>query len=374
MRIGIDIRELEKGKKTGIGRILTGFLDYISLNDTANEYLLFGNQFTEPFTPHLYISAGRVPQKNVKVRIIRERVTFIWDQIKLPLSLKKAKVQIFFSPYFKAPIFAPCNFVTMIHDLIPLKSSGNTLAKFYYVIWGRLCAKFATKIITVSLFSKEELLKILHINNRKVNVVYNSIDEIFFCPVSREVINKMKKNYGIKNEFILWIGVMKLSKNLPHLIEAYVMLPAEVKDKYNLVIGGKKNKYFKELEALVKELGLENKVLFPGFIADKDLPALYREASLFVFPSLYEGFGIPPLEAMACGTPVVASNTTSLPEVLGDAAILVNPLDTQKLAQGIANVLTDGNLREKLIQGGIKRSQNFSTERCAKELLKCLIT
>jgi glycosyltransferase involved in cell wall biosynthesis len=140
------------------------------------------------------------------------------------------------------------------------------------------------------------------------------------------------------------------------------------------VLASKRNKYLEKLKILIKNIGLENKVLFPGFIADEDLVPLYYAAEIFAFPSLYEGFGIPPIEAMACGTPVVAANTTSLPEVLENAAVLVDPLDTQKLSQEISNVLTDSNLSKKLIQRGLERSKKFSTIKCAKDLLKCLIT
>ena len=353
MRIGIDIRELEKGKRTGIGRILSGLLNYISLNDTTNEYILFGNQRTEI-------------QKDWKIRVIRERITFIWDQLKLPLALKREKVQIFFSPYFKAPIFAHCPFITMICDLTPLKNSGNVISKFYYAFWGRLCAKLAQKVITLSKYSRQELIKTLHIEKNKIIIVYPSVE---IGRLEDWKIERIREKYGIESEFILWVGVMRQSKNLARLIEAYKMLSDEIKDKYALVIAGKKNEYFRVLKNLVDRLGLEDKVLFPGFITDEDLPVLYRSASLFVFPSLYEGFGIPPLEAMACGTPVVVANTTSLPEIIGTAGILVNPLDTDSLTKAMYDVLTNIELRSKMIEKGKILVKKFSVESMSQKLL-----
>ncbi len=366
MRIGIDIRELEKGKKTGISRILNAFLDYISLNDTINEYILFGNQKVE-------LQVKRISKKNIKIIIIRERVTFIWDQIILPLALKKAKVDLFFSPYFKAPLFASCSFITMISDLTPLRSPGvKALSKFYYSFWGRLCAKFAKKVITPSQYSKQDLINTLGLDERKIEIVSPGVEDHFFTSILEEDVIKIHKKYKIKKPYILWIGIARPSKNLKSLIEAYSKLPIEIQDRYDLVLASKKNEYLKKLKILIKTIGLENKVLFPGFIDDKDLGPLYYAAELFVFPSLYEGFGIPPIEAMACGTPVVAANTASLPEVLENAAVLVDPLDTEELSQKISNILTDSNQSKKLIQRGLERSKNFSTIKCARDLLKCL--
>ncbi|MBU0479212.1 glycosyltransferase family 4 protein [bacterium] len=362
MRIGIDIRELETGKKTGIGRILLGFLNYVSLNDTVNEYILFGNQKTD-------CSFGA---SSLKFKIIPEKITFFWDQVKLPVAISRQKVEVFFSPYFKAPLFSPCNFVTAIHDLTPLRTQGTALAGFYYKFWGRLCAKFAKNVITLSEHSKQDLLNVLRIDKDKLKIVYPAVNNIFFDPVSEETVNRVEQNYRIKSKFIFWVGALKPSKNLLGLIKAYKMLPNGIKNEYELVIAGKGNKYLEVLKDSANKLGIKEKVLFPGFIHDNDLPALYHGAEVFVMPSLHEGFGLPVLEAMACKTPVVASNVTSIPEVTGDAAVLVDPNDINQLSKAMEKVLSNETLRNNLIAKGTERAKKFSVEKMACKILDVL--
>ena len=363
MRIGIDIRELEKGKKTGIGRMLLDFLEYISTSDTSNEYILFGNQKTE-------LQITRILQKNVKVKIVSERITFIWDQVKLPIAISREGIDVFFSPYFKVPILAPCPLVNVIHDLIPLHYPVSGIrypvSGIYYRYFGRLCAKFSKKVITISKYSKREIEEVLRIPGEKIEIIYSGVK----APSNR--YTDVSEKYGIQGKYILYIGGIKPHKNIGSLIRAYSLLSPELKKEYQLVIGGRKNRHTEYLEKVIEKLNIRDRILFPGLIADKDLASIYKGASLFVFPSLYEGFGFPPLEAMACGTPVIASNTTSLPEVTGDAAILVDPLDIQKLSQEMVNVLTNSELRKKLTQRGIEKSKGFSIERFARELIKCL--
>jgi len=371
MRIGIDIRELEKGKKTGIGRILLGFLDYVSLLEDrqdacpTNEYILFGNQKTEP-------QAGSLCHlKDVKVRIIRERVTFVWDQIKLPIAISKERIDIFFSPYFKVPILAPCPLVNVIHDLTPLHHpvSGirHLASGIYYRYFGRLCAKFSKKVITISKYSKREIEEVLRIPGEKIEIIYPGVK----APSNR--YTDISEKYGIQGKYILYIGGIKPHKNIESLIKAYSLLSPDLKREYQLVIGGRKNRHTEYLEKIIEKLNIRDRVLFPGLIADKDLASVYKEASLFVFPSLYEGFGLPPLEAMACGVPVIVSNTTSLPEVVGEAGLLVNPYKVDEIKVAIIKVLTDSTLRNDLIRKGLERSRGFTLKKTADQILEIFV-
>ena len=179
-------------------------------------------------------------------------------------------------------------------------------------------------------------------------------------------LQRVKRRYGLDFPFILSLGTLEPRKNFAGLIEAYALM----KDKrLKLVIAGGKGWLYQEIFARVEKLGLEGQVIFPGFIADEDLPALYNLAELFVFPSLYEGFGLPPLEAMACGTPVITSDRPSLPEVVGEAGLMVEATDSQALAEAMERALTDENLRREMREKGLKQAEKFTLEAAAEKLL-----
>jgi glycosyltransferase involved in cell wall biosynthesis len=203
-------------------------------------------------------------------------------------------------------------------------------------------------------------------------VVYPGYDQTIFQPVRDEgVIEAVKARYGIAGDYALFVGTLQPRKNLIRLIEAFSNFRFPISD-FRLVIAGKKGWLYQEIFRWVEELGLEKKVVFTGYVPEGDLPVLLSGARLFVFPSLYEGFGLPVLEAMACGTPVVCSNASSLPEVAGDAAVLVDPQDVEGLAAAMERVLGDEELRAELIVRGFEQARKFSWERCARETLDVL--
>ena len=198
-------------------------------------------------------------------------------------------------------------------------------------------------------------------------MVYNGKNERF-KPLNQKEVAEVKQKYNLDFPFILFVGVLQPRKNIPTLIKAYYKLKKEgIKDK--LVITGGKGWQYKEIFETVERLNLQKEVIFTGHIPDDDLPKLYNAADLFAFPSLYEGFGIPPLEAMACGIPVITSNTGSLPEVVGDAGIMVDPYDIDGLAKAMYEVLNNEGLKEEMVKKGLERAKMFSWKKCAKEVL-----
>ena len=365
MRVGIDVRELEKGKVTGIGRYLLDFLKFASKDKKEWEFVLFGNQATE-----IDLEAP-----NLKKIFISEYLTSWWDQVKLPHYLKKEKIDIFLTPYLKAPLLTPCKLVVIINDLIPFLSPGyqrlkNLPRRVYFRNLGRRAVKRADKIITISQHSKKDILKIFQIPEEKIEVISLSVNEKYH-PITSN-LGKITSKYGIGGKFIFYFGNFNPHKNVKTLIEAYYRLPQEMRDEYQLVLGGRRDKQCLMLEEMVKHLKLEKRIIFTGFISEEDLPAIYSAAELFVFPSLYEGFGLPPLEAMACGTPVITSNTTSLPEVVGKAGILINPYKVDEIKFAIIKVLTDSTLRNDLVQKGLERAKRFTPEKTARQFLAVL--
>ena len=362
MRIGIDVRELEKGKATGIGRYLLNFLKFATKEKPTWEFILFGNQNTKIDL--------EVP--NLKKIYIPEYFTPWWDQIQLPRYLKKERIDIFFSPYFKAPFFVPGKLVVIINDLIPLLVPGyqglrRLLRRVYFKKLTGAATKRADKIITISHHSKKDIMEVFHVPGEKIKVIMLAADEAY-RPVTSD-LEKVTSKYGIDKGFIFYFGNFNPHKNVKTLIEAYYRLPQKMRDEYQLVLGGRRDRYCLSLEKMVKRLRLEEKVIFTDFIAEENLPAIYSAAELFVFPSLYEGFGLPPLEAIACGTPVIASNTTSLPEVIRDAGILVDPCKVNDISEAITKVLTDSKLRDSLVERGLRRAKQFSAEKTAKKMI-----
>lgn len=363
MKIGIDIRELEKGKATGIGRYILNFLRFAVKNNPEWEFILFGNQNTQ-----IHLNAS-----NLKKIFIQEYSTFWWDQIQLPRYLKRERVDIFLTPYLKVPIFLACKLIVIINDLIPLlfpeyQKLKSFPRRIYFKNLGRQAARRADKIVTISHHSKKDILEVFQIPEEKIRVIYLSVEDKY-QPVAAN-LEKVACKYGIRKKFIFYFGNFNPHKNVKTLIQTYYSLPDEVKSEYLLVLGGRRDRYCMELERMVRHLKIVEKVVFTGFIAEEDLPSIYSAASLFAFPSFYEGFGLPPLEAMACGTPLITSNTTSLPEVVGEAGILVDPYKVDEIKAAIVKVLTDSKLRNDLIEKGLERSKQFTPEKTTDQILE----
>jgi glycosyltransferase involved in cell wall biosynthesis len=264
--------------------------------------------------------------------------------------------------------------VVTVHDLgyLHYPEAHRLLDRFYLDLSTRYNARAATHLIADSAATKRDLIERYGIGPSKITVVYPGYDVAIFQPVKDEgIIEAVKARYDIIGDYILFVGTLQPRKNLTRLIEAFSNIRYPISN-IQLVIAGKKGWLYEQIFRQVKELGLEGEVVFTGYVPAGDLPALLSGARLFVFPSLYEGFGLPVLEAMSCGTPVVCSNASSLPEVAGDAAVLVDPLDVEDLAMAMERVLSDEELRAELIERGFEQARKFSWERCARETLDVL--
>jgi glycosyltransferase involved in cell wall biosynthesis len=227
----------------------------------------------------------------------------------------------------------------------------------------------AARVLTVSEASKRDILQYFHIPESRIDVIYNAIDDRFWQPPDAENMERVRQRYQLNAPFILYAGNIKPHKNLERLIEAFHLLrqDAGMKDVQLLIIGDEISKYA-TLRRAVHRHKLHKHVRFFGFVPHETLVALYRLADVFVFPSLYEGFGLPPLEAMASGTPVVTSNVSSLPEIVGDAALLIDPHEPEAIADAIRRVLTESDLRVSLSIRGLVRAREFSWERSIRRV------
>lgn len=369
MRIFIDARMIID-YLTGIGRYSYNLIDELSRIDRTNQYILLVNDSS--------LASFIRDKSNFKLEIIKAKPMSILEQFVIPSVLKRKKADLFHAPSFVIPLKLPCRSVITLHDLthmvFPKEFRG--IVQFYYQFIVKPAIKKAEVVITDSENSKKDIITLLNIPRKKVRVTYLAVDTKM-KPVEKsvDILRKIKTKYNINKKFILYHGNKKAHKNVLRLIEAFHKLCVERRLDYLLVITGKREiksreTDFSQIEREVKRFGLDNKVIYTGYISEEDLPLLYNASDLFVYPSLYEGFGLPVLEAMACGIPVVTSNTSSLPEIVGDAGMLVNPYDVNAITGAIYKALTNSELRDQMSKKGLARAKRFSWEKCARETLK----
>jgi len=359
IRVGIDGRELAAGVRTGIGRYLIEVLRAASQSEA--ECIVYGDHNT------------RLPVTLPKVTLqtIESHWTQWWDQVSLPLQLARDRISVFLSPYYKGPLYPPCPVVLTIHDLYFIRypkkrwpSHGALTTRL-----ARLYASRAAAIIAVSEYSKRSIVERLGVSPGKVTVIPDALGPEFKPEPLTEFV---AARYGIVPPYILYVGNFRPHKNLPRLIRAFANLSKSLRDTHQLVLAGGDWEHRQTLAGLVRDLGISDRVLFPGRIEDSHLPAVYSGCGLFVFPSLEEGFGLPALEAMACGAPVVAGNRAAIPEVVDKAAILVDQENVPAMTEAIAQVLSVSDLRETLRQSGLARAMEFSSDRTSGRVLALL--
>jgi glycosyltransferase involved in cell wall biosynthesis len=264
-----------------------------------------------------------------------------------------------------------CKIVGTVHDLTTIlypEFHKRTVIRHHDKIFYYLKKK-ASLVIAVSENTKIDVMKYLNIPEKKIRVIYHGVGDDFRKIEDGEYLKDRLDGMGIDYPYILYLGTLEPRKNVERLIEAFVQLKTGKQINEKLVISGIKGWGYQSIFDKVASLGIEKEIIFTGFVPNEFLPFLYNGASAFVYPSLYEGFGLPLVEAMACGVPVVTSNISSLPEVAGDAAILINPYSVDELADGIWRILSDEELRHQCIKKGIERAKSFTWERCAKNTL-----
>lgn len=294
-----------------------------------------------------------------------------WRFILLPQKLKRQDLDLVHDPRgiglfsFDMPFKKVITLHSLVFRFYPKMSIRGYAS---HKLFGTKTMKSVDKIIAISECMKRDVIKYLKVPQNKIKVVYHGKDERF-KPLKQNEITEVKKNYNLDFPFILYLGELQPQKNIPNIIRAYYKLK-KYETEYKLVIAGRKGWQYREIFETAEKLNLQKDVIFTGYIPDDDLPKLYNAADLFVFPSIYEPFGLPPLEAMACGIPVITSDRGAFPEVVGDAGIMVNPYDVDGLAKAMHEVLNNDGLKEDMIKKGLERAKMFSWEKCAKEVLE----
>ncbi len=302
----------------------------------------------------------------------------LWTQFGLPihLLLSREKPSVFFSPSHYVPRLSPAPRVMAIMDVSYVQYPQLFKAKDLYQLkhWTAYSVKKAKKILTISEASKSDIIKEYNVTKDSVEVIYPGVKPIRALSPELFTMDRLQRDYGIAKNYILFVGTLQPRKNLLRLIEAFsqVLKKKNVPDDLQLVIVGKKGWLFEEILSAPEKYNIVDRIKFLDFVSDEELPALYKNAICYVLPSLYEGFGLPVLEAMKYGCPVITSNISSLPEAAGDAALFVNPEKTEEIENALEKVITDEKLREVLIQKGYKQIKKFSWEKAASETLRVL--
>jgi glycosyltransferase involved in cell wall biosynthesis len=368
MKIGIDCR-LYSPNYTGIGRYVYEMVKHLAELDTVNQYVLFFNQKE--------FDSFEVPNERWQKRLVNIPHYSFAEQWRFYQILQKEKLDLVHFPHFNAPILYRKPFVVTIHDLTlhyypykeyaPKWSLKKALQIFFYRFLMGQVVKHSKHIISVSENTKRDLLKEYSLSSEKINTIHEGVPDHFQKSTTEE-IQAIRQKFQISKPYLLYTGVWRSHKNLLNLLKAFRKLLDQGLD-YQLVFTGKKDPAYPEIPRLIQDLNLTDRVILTGFVSDEELIALMSGAQVYVFPSLYEGFGLPPLEAMQLEVPVACSNTSSLPEVCGDAAVFFDPKDPTDMANSIDTLLKSPELRQGMIEKGKKNLQRFSWKAMTSHIL-----
>jgi glycosyltransferase involved in cell wall biosynthesis len=374
MKIGIEAQRIFRQKKHGMDMVALELIRNLQLIDTENEYVLF-------IKPDVDDS---VIKETPNFKIVRLKGGFypFWEQIALPKAAKKQGCQILHCTSNTAPLFTSIPLVVTLHDIIYMESSypkimkgtGTLYQKFgnaYRKLFVPRIIKKSSKIITVSNFEKNRIGQFFGMaNDNRLVAVYNGVSEHFKPITQPDILQRVKEKYHLPDRFFFFLGNTDPKKNTKGTLKAFSDFLKKTGSDIQLVMLDYDRQ---ELEAILNDIddkNLINRIILTGYVVNTDLPAIYSQCEIFLYPSLRESFGIPMLEAMACGVPVITSNTSSMPEVAGDAAILIDPFNPAEITDAMMQILEDKELRSNLIKKGLIRAAAFSWKAMAQNVLE----
>jgi len=362
MRIGVDASRTTERWRTGTEGYSLHLIHELLRLGTEHRFWLYFNQAP----PSGLLAAGGEKRVMPFPRL--------WTHARLSWEMLLRPPDLLFVPSHVLPIVHPPRSVVTVHDLGFLYfPESHTAFQNAYLRWStRYNGRSAARVVADSEATRQDLIRHYQIDVGKIAVIYPGRDESIAQVTDTCILADLRARLGLAERYLLYVGTLHPRKNLVRLVEAFAGALPDLWPGTQLVLAGRKGWLHHEILASVRQLGLQNTVLFPGYVPKADLPALLSGAAAFLFPSLYEGFGFPVVEAMACGVPVVCSGTSSLPEVAGDAALLVDPLDTAALSQAIRRVVSEEPLRRSLVERGWQQAMRFSWGRCARQVLDLL--
>jgi glycosyltransferase involved in cell wall biosynthesis len=364
VRIGIDATALPL-QRTGVANYVFGLLRGLAGVDSDHAYVVFAKPL------HIaQFGIDRPKFQFVPIDLPARGLRLAWEQVGLPREVVARRLDLLHSPHYTMPLRHPARRVVTFCDMTFLlhPELHQPLKRMYFPAMMRWSARHADRLITISERTRDDLVRMWGIDPGRVTAVPLAAGAEY-RPVGSEAISAACARYGLRpGGYVLYVGVLEPRKNVDRLVEAFAQAAGRLPG-IDLVIAGKRGWMYDRIFAQVEALGLTQRVRFTGYVPQEDLPALYGGARLFSYPSRYEGFGLPVLEAMQCGLPVVTTNVSSMPEVAGDAALLVDPDDVSGLAQAMVRLVEHPALAQELAQRGRERAGRFSWERCARETL-----
>jgi glycosyltransferase involved in cell wall biosynthesis len=361
MKIGIMLRHYEQ-QEGGVKVYTKKLLPLLLSMGSRHQYVLI---YQNPKLVGTYAD-----HPNVEEVAVRVPGTVLWDQVAAPWIANRRRLDLMFNPKFTVPFLGRGKRVFVLHgsEWFVIPQYFRWYDQWYFKTFVPLYCRRADAFIAVSEAVKKDVVEHTGVDAGKVAAIYNGYDPLLFRPIhDDERLRMVAEKYRLPQKFILWVGQIESRKNVSRLLQAFARIKDEI--PHQLVLAGEQRWSTNvELKAIA-ELGIADRVLFPGWIMHADLPAVYVLADLFSFPSLYEGFGIPLIEAMACGCPIVTADTCAPPEVTDGAAVLVDPLSVDDIAAGMRRMILDRDLRAGLIEKGLRRALDFSWEKCAGQVL-----
>ncbi len=347
-------------RSAGVHQYIYHLLRYLGQADGGLRYTVLLGEGVLPPDVALTSLRARWPTSRAAVRVL-------WEQWIQPWTLCQIGADLVHGPVFVGPLLAPCPVVVTIHDLsfIRFPTLFRPANRLYLKVLTHLSAHRARRLIAVSAYTAAETTRLLGVSPERIDVVYHGVDPVF-RPLPADEVAAFRQRRGLPERFVLFVGTLEPRKNLVRLVEAFARIH-ENGGRVGLVLAGGKGWLYDELFARVEALGLSKEVIFPGYVMNDELPLWYNAATALAYPSLYEGLGLPVLEAQACGTPVLTSNISSLPEAAGDAALMVDPYDVEALASGLNRLLRDQLLRRELQEHGLAHARQFTWPHTAQE-------
>jgi glycosyltransferase involved in cell wall biosynthesis len=345
----------------GVGTYTRSLVEQLLRQDRDNHYVLL---YADPALLGSHADPPRVIEEATAARS-----SLVWDQWTVPAFVRKHRLDLVFNPKLSVPLLARCRKIFVMHggEWFVFPENYSLAFRLYHRIFGPLYCRSADAFVAATAAAADDIALALACDRRKIRAIHHGVDPRFRRGADAAEARRLRQAHGLPERYALWVGQIYPMKNLGGLIRAF----RRVRDQFDcgLVIAGKPHLKAERDLAFIGSCGLERDVVRLGWVPDEDLPALYRQAAVFAFPSLYEGFGIPIIEAMASGCPVVTSNRGAPAEVAGDAALLVDPEDDASIAAGICRVLGDATLGGELVARGRRRAESFTWERCAAETL-----
>lgn len=345
-------------RSAGVHQYIDHLLHYLPQADSGLRYTALLGKSAPVLDARFAQCRSRWPTDRASVRVI-------WEQVAQPWIARKIRADLIHAPAFVGPMLTSCPTVVTIHDLSFLRFPAlfRPANRLYLKVMTRLSARRAQCLIAVSAYTADETAHLIGVPRERIAIIHHGVDPAF-RPLPAAEVAAFRQRCGLPEQFVLFVGTLEPRKNLTRLVEAF----ARIRDgRIKLVLVGGKGWYYESLFARVEELGIGEDVMFAGYAPNAELPLWYNAAIALAYPSLYEGFGLPIIEAQACGTPVLTSNVSSLPEAAGDAALLVDPYDVEELATGLNRLLHDAALQKELRERGLLRASQFTWLRAAQE-------